>query len=116
MTNATMAVQTVEYTTYGYYESYDVLNAIEFLESNSINTERPGIIGESFGAATSLMAGALSEKIDFVIADSSYTDMPNAVKDNAKRMHSLPSFPIPDLGFCLSKLARRFRPVVRPTH
>lgn len=98
------------YTTYGYYEAHDVKAAIQFLESKNINTEHLGIIGESFGAATSLMAGARTEKIDFVIADSSYTDMPNAVKDNAWRMNYVPHFPIPQLGFALAALVADFNP------
>ncbi len=104
-----------QYTTYGYYEAYDVSAAIDFLESKNINTEQLGIIGESFGAATSLMAGAIDERIDFVIADSSYTDMVNAVKDNAWRMNSLPHYPIPQLGFLLAGWLVDFNPwSVRP--
>lgn len=98
------------YTTYGYYEAYDVLAAIKFLESRDINTDKLGIIGESFGAATSIMAGARSDKIDFVIADSSYIDMPTAVKDNAWRMNYVPNYPIPQLGFVLAGLIADFNP------
>jgi pimeloyl-ACP methyl ester carboxylesterase len=98
------------FTTYGYYESHDVKSAISFLESEGVNTEQLGIIGESFGAATSIMAGAIEEKIDFVIADSSYVDMPNAVKDNAWRMNYIPNFPIPQIGFALSGWLADFDP------
>jgi len=98
------------YTTYGYYESHDVKAAIHFLESKNINTEQLGIIGESFGAATSIMAAARIDKIDFVVADSSYTDMPNAVKDNAWRMNYVPHYPIPQLGFGLAALIADFNP------
>ncbi len=99
-----------KYTTYGHYESYDVKAAIAFLESEGINTKQLGIIGESFGAATSLMAGAIEEKIQFVIADSSYIDMPNAVKDNAWRMNYVPHYPIPDLGFAVAAILADFNP------
>jgi len=103
------------YTTYGYYEAYDVKAAIDFLESQNINTERLGIIGESFGAATSLLAGAIEPRIKFVIADSSYTDMPNAVKDNAWRMNYMPHYPIPDIGFAVAAIVADFNPwEVRP--
>ncbi len=98
------------YTTYGYFESHDVSTAIDFLESKSINTNQLGIIGESFGAATSLMAGALDKRIKFVIADSSYIDMPTAVRDNAWRMNYLPSHPIPDLGFLVAGWLADFDP------
>ena len=103
------------YTTYGYYEAHDVSTAIDFLESQNVNTKRLGIIGESFGAATSLLAGAIDARIQFVIADSSYTDMPNAVKDNAWRMNYMPHYPIPDIGFAVAALLADFNPwEVRP--
>jgi dipeptidyl aminopeptidase/acylaminoacyl peptidase len=98
------------FTTYGYYESYDVKAAIQFLESKGINTEKLGIIGESFGAATSIMAGAIEEKLDFVIADSSYIDMPNAVKDNAWRKNFIPAYPLPDMGFAVASVIADFNP------
>lgn len=98
------------FTTYGYYESYDVKAAIDFLESQNVNTKQLGIIGESFGAATSLMAGAIDDRIKFVIADSSYIDMPHAVRDNAWRMDYVPSHPIPDLGFLLAGWIANFDP------
>lgn len=98
------------FTTYGYYESHDVSAAIDFLQEQGVNTEQLGIIGESFGAATSIMAGAIDERIDFVIADSSYVDMPNAVIDNAWRMNYLPAFPIPYLGFTVASWLADFDP------
>lgn len=88
-----------KYTTYGYYESYDVSAAVDFLESTGINTDQLGIIGDSFGAATSILAGELEKRIDFVVADSSYVRMENSIEDNAWRSDSIPAFPILDLAF-----------------
>lgn len=99
-----------DFTTYGYYESHDVKAAIDFLEAKGLNTEQLGIIGESFGAATSLMAGAIDDRIKFVIADSSYIDMPTAVRDNAWRMNYVPHHPIPDLGFLVAGWLADFDP------
>lgn len=98
------------YTTYGHYESYDVSAAIDFLASKNINTKRLGIAGESFGAATSIMAAEIEPRIKFVIADSSYTSMSNAIKDNALRMNHLPHYPIPDMGFAIAALIADFNP------
>lgn len=99
-----------DFTTYGFYESHDVKAAIDFLEAKGLNTEQLGIIGESFGAATSLMAGAIDDRIKFVIADSSYIDMPTAVRDNAWRMNYVPHHPIPDLGFLVAGFLADFNP------
>ena len=61
-------------------------------------------------AVVAAMAGAIEEKIDFVIADSSYIDMENAVKDNAWRMNYIPEYPIPYLGFSLAAWLAEFDP------
>lgn len=98
------------FTTYGHYESYDVSEAIDFLESKNIPTDRLGIIGESFGAATSILAGAIDDRIQFVIADSSYVSMTKAVKDNAWRMNYIPHYPIPDIGFAVAGIIANFNP------
>ena len=98
-----------KFTSYGYYERYDVSAAIDFLEkSNRCNTKKLGIIGESFGAAVSIMATAIDPRIKLLIEDSAYKDMNSIIADYAKEMFGLPQFPIVDFALFISGLRASF--------
>lgn len=63
---------TAPYTTFGYLEKYDLIDAIDYVKENAPE-KRIGAWGESFGGATvglALGAKGTDEKLDFVILDS----------------------------------------------
>jgi dipeptidyl aminopeptidase/acylaminoacyl peptidase len=56
----------------GYDERWDVLGAFDYLLTRGFAPERIGLVGESMGASTSLIAAALEPRIRAIWADSGY--------------------------------------------
>lgn len=59
---------------FGYFESRDLVNAVQYLEENH-SVQDVGLLGRSAGATASLMAALDSEKIDAVIADCPFASI-----------------------------------------
>lgn len=64
-----------DHTTYGQYEQYDVVGAVNFLKSKGYNGASIGIIGWSLGGASALMGMSQTPDIKAGIIDSSYADL-----------------------------------------
>ncbi|MCC5815181.1 MAG: alpha/beta hydrolase [Leptospira sp.] len=76
------------YGTFGYYEKYDLLNGLKYFESMSgIAPERIGVLGESLGAATSILALEGNDKYAFLIAESPYKDLDSIVGKKAVEIY-----------------------------
>lgn len=97
--------------TYGYYEGYDVSAAIDYLEARGdCNTDRLGVMGESYGAATAVMAAAEDPRIRLLIEDSAYPDLKTIVADYARALYGLPRFGLVDSAVFVAGLRARFDP------
>ena len=98
-------------STYGYFEGYDVSAAIDYLiERGDVNTDRLGIVGESFGGATAIMATSHDERIKLLVEDSAFTDFTTIVSDYGKALYNLPKFPLVDSALFLAGLRAGFNP------
>ncbi|WP_125154030.1 alpha/beta hydrolase [Clostridium rectalis] len=82
--------------TIGYNEQRDLLGAIEFIQSLKLN-EKIGIIGFSMGAGTALSILDKVGNIDFVIADSPFSDLKDYLMNNIKIWTGLPKIPFAPL-------------------
>lgn len=70
--------------TYGYYEKNDLENVLMwFAEYTDLPTSSIGIIGQSYGAATALQMLPQQSDVAWVIADSSYSNMPDIINHQA---------------------------------
>lgn len=63
-----------KYSTYGFYEKYDVNMWIEYLKSRFGNDIILGLHGESMGAGTVMVTIPLNDSIKFVIEDCGYSN------------------------------------------
>jgi len=64
--------------TYGYFDKEDQIAVIEWLmKRTGLPDERIGLWGVSYGAATSIQTAAARPGLAFVIADASYSSMPD---------------------------------------
>ncbi|WP_415331313.1 alpha/beta hydrolase [Clostridium perfringens] len=63
-----------KYSTYGFYEKYDVNMWIEYLKSRFSNDIILGLHGESMGAGTVMETIPLNDSIKFVIEDCGYSN------------------------------------------
>ncbi|HHY83258.1 MAG TPA: alpha/beta hydrolase [Clostridiales bacterium] len=61
------------FTSYGYFEKYDLETVVNWLEKNKGFCGKLGIHGESMGSAILLLYAGMNGKADFYIADCPYT-------------------------------------------
>jgi uncharacterized protein len=72
--------------TWGAREKRDLLRAVDALAAAAgIPSRRIGLFGVSLGAAVSLQAAALAPELAFVVADSSFSDLPAVVRARASQ-------------------------------
>ncbi len=65
----------------GTEEYLDVLGAWDWLAAQGVPEDRIGILGMSFGAATTVIAGGEEPRVAAVWEDSSFADMDEAIRD-----------------------------------
>jgi dipeptidyl aminopeptidase/acylaminoacyl peptidase len=100
-----------DYCTFGYFEGCDVSAAIDYLEERGdCNTESLGVLGESMGAATAIMAAARDNRIRLLVEDSSFSDLKTVIADYGKKLYGLPRFPLVDSAVFLAGVRAGFQP------
>ncbi len=62
-----------KFTSYGYYEKYDMQTVVDWLEEKKRFHGKLGIHGESMGAAITILYAGMGGKADFYIADCPYS-------------------------------------------
>lgn len=60
---------------FGYYEKYDVLGAIDYLKQRGKEGEKIALLGFSMGAITAIEAAGEDERVNALIADSPIRDL-----------------------------------------
>lgn len=79
---------TAKYTTFGYWEKYDLIDWVNYVEEHAPG-QRIGIWGASFGGATAGLAighDNMAEKIDFMILDCPVSSMKWMVEQEMRHM------------------------------
>jgi pimeloyl-ACP methyl ester carboxylesterase len=96
--------------TYGYFEKYDVRNAINYLSNrNDLRLGKIGIFGTSMGAAIALQAAALDNRIAAVIAENSFTTLRTIFDDYQKRRIKVPFHYLRNLVIIRSEINAQFK-------
>lgn len=97
------------YHTYGYYEKFDGQAAYEWLlQKTGLSTTDAGIIGVSYGAATSLQMVPLIPDAAFVVADSAYQDLRTIVVYQAAEQFGKWTRPFAPGAFFITQLRANF--------
>lgn len=81
------------YITFGFREKYDISSSIDWLKNRFGKDCTIGIHGESMGAAIALQSAAVDHRVEFVIADSSFSDLRQLLIYQIGKKFHLPSFP-----------------------
>ncbi len=83
-----------KYCTFGYYEKYDVVKAVEWTleheRKNGTSTGKIGVFGTSMGAAIAIQAAGIEPRIEAVAAEGCFTNLRTITVDYQKRLLRLP--------------------------
>ena len=85
--------------TLGAAEQRDVLGAVAYLEDRGFAPERMGFWSHSMGAATVLLAAAVSPDVRTIVADSSFARLEDLLDRELPRASGLPGFFNPPILF-----------------
>jgi uncharacterized protein len=78
-------------TSIGEFEEQDLLSAIHFAKEEK-KSQKVALIGWSMGAVTAILAGAQTQDVSAVIADSPFADLKDYLNTNLPHWSHLPSF------------------------
>lgn len=85
--------------TLGAKETWDVISAVEYLRKRpEVNPAQIGVLGNSMGAASAIMAVAKIPDIKGVVAESSFTSVNDVMWWTFPRIAGLPSIPFAPLS------------------
>lgn len=79
----------------GYLERWDVLGAYDFLVDRGVPPERIGILGNSMGGATALLAAAEEPAIGALVVDSAFADLRDMIAQETARTTVFPEWVVP---------------------
>jgi hypothetical protein len=85
-------------TSYGFYEKDDLKAACDWVLAQTGPQGIIGTLGESMGGATVLQHGAIDPRPAFIIADSTYADLLEAMAIRLRNEYHLPAFPLLKIG------------------
>lgn len=88
--------------TYGYREARDVQAAVNFLDDLP-EVEQIGALGTSFGGAAVARAAAIDPRLQAVVIESSYSNLPEAVEDAFEDLSIFPKWPFAPLFISLAE-------------
>jgi len=94
-------------TSIGFYESQDVVSAIEFLRAEGAGD--PVLWGTSMGAVSALLAAERDGSVSGVIADAPFDTYRNTIRHHAKLMYGITEFPLIFLAYPLIESRANFR-------
>lgn len=97
-----------KFSTYGYKEKSDLKLWVSYIRGRNGKNHGIGLHGESMGAATVLQYGELDPKIDFIIADCSFSRLSDEIKYNMKKVHVV-SFPVFNLCDLKTRRLAKFK-------
>lgn len=99
------------YGTFGYYEKFDLLDVLEYIENElSIQPNQIGILGESMGAAIGIQALSLTNKnYAFLIAESPFLDLDTIVGKKAVDIYGVWVKPFIPMAYAIAEWRANFK-------
>jgi fermentation-respiration switch protein FrsA (DUF1100 family) len=98
-----------KYTSYGYYEKYDVDIWVDWIREHIGTDTLIGLHGISLGGGTALEYLTINQYAKFVIADCPYSDLAELIRYQIKYLYKAPTFIFYHTVDFLVKIFARFR-------
>lgn len=80
-------------STMGYYERYDVIGALDYIESRT-PSNKIGIMGFSMGASISIKVMANDARLKTGVFNSGFANATDVLAENAAAMYGMPRYPL----------------------
>lgn len=90
-------------TTMGYYERYDVISAVDYVEKEK-NMKSIGVFGVSMGSSSSIPAMAIDKRIKAGVFEATLANLKDQFGDILTRNFGLPKFPILNIAIFFFEL------------
>lgn len=97
-----------KFSSYGYYEKEDLSLFVNYVKNEFKEDKFIGVIGESMGASTALQMLGINNSVDFIIAESAFSDLEKVLKINLKEKYKVPYFIFGKLASLFSYLKHGF--------
>ena len=96
--------------TYGYYESQDAIAMLNQLKAlTGFGDSQIGMIGESYGAVTAILAAENVPDLAFVIADSAFESLVTLAQERANQLYGPLSSLFMPTAFVMTEIRARFK-------
>ncbi len=79
----------------GYLEQWDVLGAYDLLVDRGVHADHIGVLGNSMGGATALLAAAEEPALRAVVTDSAFADLRDMIAQETARTTVFPEWMVP---------------------
>lgn len=80
------------FSSYGYYEKEDLSLFVSYVKNITREDKYIGIIGESMGASTAIQMLDINNSVDFIIAESAFSDLEKLLKIYLEEKYRIPYF------------------------
>ena len=95
--------------TYGYREKYDVQKCVDWIRSDTNNTQPIGIYGSSLGASIALQAMSIDKRINFGIVECPFSSLRQVSHDYATRVMFVHSYDLVERALGVAETIARFQ-------
>lgn len=80
-----------KFCTYGYYEKYDLIHVMDYLESRmDLHLGKIGVFGTSMGAAVAIQTASIDHRIKALAVENCFTTLRAIFDDYQKRLIKIP--------------------------
>lgn len=99
-----------EFCTYGFYERYDLIKAIDYLISRrDIELGNIGVFGTSMGAAIAIQTAGIDKRIKALVSENSFATLRSIFDDYQKRIIKIPFHYLRNIVIKRSEIIANFK-------
>ncbi len=99
-----------KFCTYGYYEKYDLVSVLNYLESRKdVLAKNIGVFGTSMGGAIAIQTAGIDKRIKAIASENSFATLRSIFDDYQKRLIKIPFHYLRNIVIKRSELMANFK-------